>query len=436
MALPLDDVRADAFILMEGYTGQVLLERNMRAIRKPASITKIMTTLLALERGDLSDIITVSQAAADIPDDAATIYLEDGETLTLEEALYATMLESANEAANAVGEYVAGDLTSFAALMTQRAKELGAENTNFANANGLTDDNHYTSAYDMALITREALTHQAFRDIWGSYQYLMEATNLQPEIRILNNKNRLLPQGPMAYPGISGGKTGYTSASQNTLVEAAERDGRQLICVLLQGPSAVANFEDAVLLLDYGFSAFQPFTFEDPEYEDGGDFLLHQEFDAAEVTADYDLPVENEDGSRKVDVTLSLPPEKSAGLMYRELGTLSLISPPPPPLPAPPPLFSLAGIARFFDDTPPFSWLAGLGSLLTLAFTKLLALINLLPGWLALIVKVILSLFALLFALACVFRTLRWRRRLRRRAMKRRLEARRRDYREQQSFWG
>lgn len=428
-----DTLRAGSYILMDADTGQILLERDMHAQRKPASITKIMTALLALENGSADDPVAVSHAAvAANPGDGSSAGLMPGEIIPLDEILYAVMLESANEAANAVAEHVSGSMEEFALLMTRRAGELGAKNTNFANANGLNNDDHYTSAFDMALITREAIRNERFLTIWSAYQHFLEPTNLQAQRRILNNKNRMLTQGALPYNGILGGKTGYTVASLNTLVEAARRDGRTLICVLLTGPGALANFQDAAQMLDYGFERFRPVTYEDEDYQDSYTFLLHTDLSFDDVRITYGQPTENEDGSVSVAVVMRAP-AGSEDLMYTDIAAFKLTTPVPPqpePVPAADDTVALSVLERA-----PLSWAAALFSLIAGIFGVVMRLIDLLPGWLALMVKIILGLFTALFAAACFFRTRRWIRRRRRRMRKRRIEARRRAYHEQQTYW-
>jgi D-alanyl-D-alanine carboxypeptidase len=430
-----DNLMSPAYVLMDADTGQVLMEYNMHSIRKPASITKIMTTLLAIEHGSSDDLVTVTiTAVAANPSDGSSAGLMPGEVIPLDEILYAVMLESANEAANAVAEYVSGTMEDFALLMTRRAEELGALNTNFANPNGLNHDDHYTTPYDMAMITREAIKSNRFLTIWGTYQHFLEPTNLQSEKRIFNNKNRLLAQGLMPYNGILGGKTGFTSASQNTLVEVARRGDRTLICVLMQGPGALANFQDAVKLVDYGFGEFHAATFEDEEYEVSYDFLLHNDLEFDDIGLTYGDIIENEDGSTSVTVAITAP-EDSSALMHHDISTLLLTSaPPPPPEPEPEPQAFSENIFAMLEQMPPFSWLASLFAMIAMLFGSLIDVIDLLPGWLALFIKIVLSLFALLFVAACFFRPRRWIRR-RRRYSRRRLEARRRAYRQQTSYW-
>ena len=411
---------------MNADTGQILLEKNMHVPRKPASITKIMTAMLALETGGPDASVSVSnEAVAANPSDGSSAGLTPGEIIPLEEILYAVMLESANEAANAVAEYVSGSMEDFAVYMTRRAKELGAENTRFANANGLNHDDHYTSAYDMALITAEAIKNPRFLTIWGTYQHVMPPTNLQVSHRILNNKNRMLPQGAMPYEGILGGKTGFTTASGNTLVESASRDGRTLLCVLMQGLSAQANFQDAALLLDYGFDCFRPVAYEDDGYTEAFTFLLHNDLSLGQVAVTTGSPTLNPDGSISVDFTFKAP-SGSADLMYSSIASATLTTPVPP---QPVPMSGLqADESAALIPLQPQSRFAR-------ALSGLSGLLCLLPGWLTGLIKAVLGLVAALFALACVFRTRRWYRRRKRRLRKQQMEIRRRTYREQQSFW-
>ena len=424
-----DNVRAESFILMDADTGQILLERDMHSQRKPASITKIMTTLLALELCGPDDLVTVSATAvAANPGDGSSAGLMPGEIIPLNEILRAVMLESANEAANAVAEHVSGSMEDFALLMTERAAQLGAKNTNFINANGLNADEHYTSAYDMALITREAVKQKGFNEVWGAYQYFIEPTNLQADRRIVNNKNRMLPQGSLPYEGILGGKTGYTNASQNTLVEAASRQGRTLICVLLTGPGALANFQDATNLLDYGFGAFYAYEYENEDYESTYTFLVHDDIKSDQLVIDYGEPSENEDGSRSVTLSVAVPAEYGV-LMYTDIASATLTSTVPEPTPpAFPDLRDLGVPGSARQGT------AEIGRTRS-PLVLFVSLIDRLPSPLAFIVKVILSIFISLFTLAVVFRTRRWLRRRERRLMKQRMEARKRIYREQHSFW-
>ncbi len=329
LALSTGDLQSTAVVLMDADTGQVLFQKQMDQKHKPASITKVMTCLLALEKGDLSDSLTMSyDAVFDVPRDSSNVALDVDEELSLKDALYGLMLESANEAANGIAEYISGSMTDFAKLMTKRAKELGAKNTNFANANGLEDKEHYTTAYDMAMITREAVKQPGFLTVVGTTRYDMEPTNKQKDIRNFNNKNKMIyANNSFYYEGILGGKTGYTSAAKNTLVEVARREGRTLIAVMLQAPSANATFDDAKLLLDYGFDYFTAYPFSDEDYQENYSLLLHKDVPADQVKLDYAAPAMRDDGSSAVEVKISVPTSYSK-LMYPDLGTYTLTTSP------------------------------------------------------------------------------------------------------------
>ena len=191
---------AESAILMDATTGKILYEKNSRTKQYPASITKLMTILLALEHGSLEDEITFSHDAVfSIEPGSAHIAIQEGEILTLEQVLYGIMLRSANECANAAAEYVDGSLEKFAEHMTARAKELGCENTNFVNANGLFDENHYTTAYDMALIAQELLKNETYRSMMSNTYYVIPPTNKQPEERPLHGQHQMLNESSLYY---------------------------------------------------------------------------------------------------------------------------------------------------------------------------------------------------------------------------------------------
>lgn len=249
---------AESAILMDATTGKILYEKNSRSKQYPASITKLMTILLALEHGDLNDEITFSHDAVySIEPGSAHIAIQEGETLTLEQVLYGIILRSANECANAAGEYVDGSLEKFAEHMTAKAKELGCENTNFVNANGLFNENHYTTAYDMALIAQELLKNETYRSIMSNTYYVIPPTNKQPEERPLHGQHQMLnPNSLYYYEYAEGGKTGYTVEAQNTLVTYAKQDDTELIAVVLKCNGA-QHYVDTKTLFDYGFANYK-----------------------------------------------------------------------------------------------------------------------------------------------------------------------------------
>ena len=247
-------------ILMEESTGTILYEKNMDEAHYPASITKIMTTLLALENGNLSDMVTFSDDAINNTEGSG-IARDYGEQMTLEQCLYGVMLESANECAYAVAEHVGGTVENFVDMMNAKAKELGCTNTHFANPHGLQDENHYTTAHDMALIAQAAYRNETFRIIIGTKMYTIPPTNKHAEETVLRNHHDMLctyhnANRKYLYPYCVGGKTGYTATANSTLVTYAEKDGMTLICVVMntQSPN---QFIDTVNLFDYAFDNFQ-----------------------------------------------------------------------------------------------------------------------------------------------------------------------------------
>lgn len=249
---------AESAILMDATTGKILYEKNSRTKQYPASITKLMTILLALEHGSLEDQITFSHDAVfSIEPGSAHIAIQEGEILTLEQVLYGIMLRSANECANAAAEYVDGSMEKFAEHMTARAKELGCENTNFVNANGLFDENHYTTAYDMALIAQELLKNETYRSMMSNTYYLIPPTNKQPEERPLHGQHQMLNENSLYYyEPAEGGKTGYTVEAQNTLVTYAKQGDTELIAVVLKCNGA-QHYVDTKTLFEYGFANYQ-----------------------------------------------------------------------------------------------------------------------------------------------------------------------------------
>lgn len=249
---------AESAILMDATTGKILYEKNSRTKQYPASITKLMTILLALEHGSLEDEITFSHDAVfSIEPGSAHIAIQEGEILTLEQVLYGIILRSANECANAAAEYVDGSMEKFAEHMTARAKELGCEITNFVNANGLFDENHYTTAYDMALIAQELLKNETYRSMMSNTYYLIPPTNKQPEERPLHGQHQMLNENSLYYyEPAEGGKTGYTVEAQNTLVTYAKQGDTELIAVVLKCNGA-QHYVDTKTLFEYGFANYQ-----------------------------------------------------------------------------------------------------------------------------------------------------------------------------------
>ncbi len=250
-------VMAETAIVMDMDTGEVLYAKGIDEKRAPASTTKIMTAMLAIEKVPFETQITFTDEVNNIEAGSTHIGIKPGETLTMKDCAYAILLASANEVSSGVAEYIGTTVPSFVDMMNQCAKELGCTNTHFVNANGLYDENHYTTARDLAIISKVAFQNETFREIVKTPYYIVPKTNITDEERWLNNHHKMILQGSEYYEGCLGGKTGYTEKAGNTLVTYAERDGRRLVCVLLADINMVAQYTDTKALLDYGFDSFQ-----------------------------------------------------------------------------------------------------------------------------------------------------------------------------------
>ncbi|NLJ89507.1 MAG: D-alanyl-D-alanine carboxypeptidase [Clostridiales bacterium] len=255
-------ISADAAIVMEAETGSILYGKNIHNKYYPASITKILTTLIALENSSMNEIVTFSRDAVfNVDLDSSRIGIDVGEELSMEQALYGIMLESANEVSYAVAEHVGGDINTFIDMMNQKARSLGANNSNFMNPHGLPDENHYTTPYDMALISKAAIQNNEFREITNSRTYVIPPTNIQEETRYLANHHKFIKKD-IHYDGAIGGKTGWTRASMYTLVTFAKRDGMTLISVIMSCPNAKDQYKDTANLLNYAFDNFSLYSID------------------------------------------------------------------------------------------------------------------------------------------------------------------------------
>lgn len=244
----LPDLTAKSAIVIEASTGKILYEKEAEVQRYPASTTKIMTLIVALERGNLNDVVTASPNASQT--DGSTIWLEPGEKLRLGDLLYGMMLVSGNDATVAVAEHIAGSVDDFARLMTDKAHEIGAVNTSFKNSSGLPDPGHYTTAHDMALIAAYGYRNPVFARIVGTKEKQIPWAAKEYN-RDLHNENRML----WLYDGGNGVKTGYTDAAGRCLVSAAKRNGVQLISVVFD---STYMWNDSIALLNYGFPHIEP----------------------------------------------------------------------------------------------------------------------------------------------------------------------------------
>lgn len=248
-------IGAQSAILLEANTGAVLYAKNIHERLYPASTTKLMTCLVAAENSDLNETVSFSHDAVfALESGSSNIGIDPGQAMPMEECLYGILVASANEVANAVAEHVAGSMDAFAEMMNEKAAALGCEDTNFVNAHGLYDENHYTSAYDLALIAKAFFQNELLSKIGNTASYHFKATASQPDDFITRNKHQLIT-GEIACEGVKGGKTGYTDEARQTLVTCAERNGMKLICVIMKEESP-DQFLDTVKLFDYGFANF------------------------------------------------------------------------------------------------------------------------------------------------------------------------------------
>lgn len=250
------ELYGEAACLIEASTGTVLYEKNSHNRMYPASITKILTALVTIENCELDEEVYFSEECVNsLSYDDANMAMQAGEILPVEDCLYGLMLKSANEVATALGEHVSGSTEEFAKLMTERAKEAGALDSNFMNANGLHNDNHYITAYDMCMITRAAVSNPVFLTISGTTGYTISASNYKDPFEIYNRHKMLFSGSGFYYEGILGGKTGFTDQAGTTLVTYAQRDGMTLIAVVLHS-NGYNVYNDTALLFDYGFDNF------------------------------------------------------------------------------------------------------------------------------------------------------------------------------------
>ena len=273
-ALEDPDIRAKAALLVEAETGTILYDKNCHDELSIASTTKIMSALLvfeAIDRGELrldQSIAATASALRGLPEDGSTADIVEGETLTVEQLLYCMLVISANETCNILGEVVAGSVEGFVERMNQRAQELGCQNTHFANTTGLTQSGHYSSAYDLYLITRQAIQYDEFMTMVNTKSYEIPPTNKTEEERVLHSTNALISNWRLAgylYSGAQGIKTGSTDAAGQCLVSSAVRGSRTLISVVLGAERVekengsgyiVESFTETARLFDWGFDNF------------------------------------------------------------------------------------------------------------------------------------------------------------------------------------
>ena len=298
------NINTPSAMLIEVNSGAILYEKNANEVNYPASITKVMTTMLALEYCELDEIVTFSDDAINLNQgDTSHIARDYGEEMTIEQCLYAIMLESANECSYAVAEHVGqklgGDYQTFIDLMNEKALDLGCTNTHFSNSNGLPDPNHWTSAHDMGLIAAEAYKNETFQIIVGCRSYRIPPTNKHADITPLNNHHAMISNyktNKYLYQYCTGGKTGFTQAAGSTLVTFAEKDGLTLACVVMR-TNGTDQYLDTRTLFEYGFQNFQAFSIssyteaDQEEAEDNGIMGNHKSFVDLNKEAYVVLPV-------------------------------------------------------------------------------------------------------------------------------------------------
>lgn len=255
-------VESDSAILFDVDQNSVLFEKDANKKMHPASITKIMTLLLSAENCNFDDRFVVdNNCLLSMPSDAVIADFRQGEEISVKDAFMATYLRSANDAAVLLACHVSGSVDKFVELMNNRAKELGANNTHFANPTGLTDDNHYTTAYDMMLIARAASQNEKIMSVAGEVKYTLHKNSVRKEDLEMATSHRMMDKDTAQYyQGVIFGKTGYTNAARATLVTVAKKDDRNLIVVTLGHENRFKQYNDTKILLDYGFGSFYRFV--------------------------------------------------------------------------------------------------------------------------------------------------------------------------------
>ena len=252
------DVEAAAAILMEANTGTILYAKNIHTQNFPASTTKVLTALIAMEEADMDEMVEYSSKAVNSINwrEDSNIGIKAGESITMEQSLYGLMVGSGNECGNAIAEHISGSMEAFVDKMNQRAAELGCTESHFVTTNGIHDDAHYTSAHDLAMIAREYFSYDLLCKMSSTLDYVIPESDTLSQKLVPYTKNKLLPGREYAYDGLVGSKTGYTSIAQQNLVSCAQRDGMKLICVVMKD-SSPNQFKDTVNLFNFGFSNFQ-----------------------------------------------------------------------------------------------------------------------------------------------------------------------------------
>ncbi len=252
------ELDSQSVVLIDSTSGSILYQKNATEKLYPASITKIMTVYLALELKNPEETVTASKTAIDTIDRSSShIWLDYNEESTILDMCYATLLMSANDAANVLAEAVGGSQEAFVEMMNQAAIEMGAMNTHFSNAHGLHNEDHYTTAQDMAIITRYALQNEMFKEIFETIRYVMEPTNKQKDSRPFANGNEMLKAGANYYEFAVGGKIGWTPEAGYTSITTAKQNDLELIAVVMKSTSKDKRYQDTKKMFEYGFSNYK-----------------------------------------------------------------------------------------------------------------------------------------------------------------------------------
>lgn len=325
------EVQAEGACLMDARSGAVLFGKNMHEKYYPASITKILTAIVVIENVEnLDEELTFSHRAVyDVEANSSSAGYDEGDVITVRTALYAMLLASANEAANALAEHVGGTIEDFCEMMNEKARSLGCTDSHFANPSGLNNESHYTSAYDYCLICREAYNNDTLVQINGTTYYTLPPMKRNPEEAVIYAHHSMLKKSnALYYEGIIAGKTGYTSLAGNTLVTCAERDGLKLISVVLNGHQT--HYDDTKILLDFGFENFQSVNLG--EYKSKYDTVLdpmditglgvkNADLITTDKTACITLPIGAEMSDAATDIVYDLdenaPEDACACILYR-----------------------------------------------------------------------------------------------------------------------
>ena len=263
-------VSASSYVLFDANSGSILLGKDYDVQKEPASMTKVMTILLALERLEMTDMVTINHDMADaikaITDDYVKLGLQEGEEISVKDLVYAAVLTSANDASLALGMYISGTEEAFCELMNAKASEIGCLNTHFSSAYGLSTPDNVTTPYDMALILNEAVTNTNYSEIAKTLNYTINATNKYSSVRDITNANRFINTTKFSYEYYIGGKTGFTNTAGYTLCAAAKKNNRLLIGCVFNATSADIRYSDLISLFDYGYANFATVEITESEF--------------------------------------------------------------------------------------------------------------------------------------------------------------------------